>query len=195
MSIDSELIISQRQIPSTKDVVRKIATFGFDVSFPDDFEFCVKDAGLWRTAYLDGEKSGFDYCLSEISSERELSDMLPTNIGDSIMFFGARGQTSVKLVAHVQRAICELSGAYGFVDGEVIEPQEMISGSKDIGENWDSIAERAKSDFDSAIAGHDFPLSPQDQHSGFQKWLNNGGIYTIIGWIAALLILAYLIMS
>lgn len=141
MSIESALILDAARIPSAADVAAAIAAHGHRVEFPKGFEFAHRDGGLWRTAMLDGESTGFDYLLYDAAEAGDPETVVPpAGAGDRLLSFGARGDASIKLVAHVERAICELTGAQGWIEEELVPTDEMIAGATHTIENWDRIA-------------------------------------------------------
>ncbi len=190
MSIDSALIVQRDRIPNTQTVAEAIRGYGHDVLFPEDFEFGVRDEGLWRDVLFDGDQAGFDYVLSGLS-DWEDDDVVtfPRNVGDTILEFGARGNASIKLVAHVQRAICELSKARGWIDCELVSTKRMIADCKDTADNWDAIA--AKLEADLAAMPKPPPPSPLTIADRWQKWLGDGGWYTLLGCVLGVLYVTY----
>jgi len=196
VSIDSALIAQDARIPATAAVADAIRSYGHEAVFSDGFEFAVRDGGLWRTVSIDGEQAGFDYVVSELANWEDDDEItFPRNVGDTLLEFGARGNVSIKLVAYVQRAICELSDAYGWIDQELIPPSEMISDCKNTAENWDEIA--AKLDADWAAMPTPLPAaspSPLTIAERGKKWLEEGGWYTLLGWGIGALIVTYLVI-
>ena len=190
MSIDSALICHSAQIPSAEAVVAAIKSYGHDVVLPEGFAFDRRDDGLWRVSLLDGEETGFDYVMSRLADWDEDAGF-PRDRGDTLMEFGARGDASVKLVAHVQRAICELGGAHGWIDDELFDPQTMAEESRITAETWDALSAElmAKS------ASHDYGLPPAPTPPGkWVTWWRESGRWNALGILGGLFAVVLMIL-
>lgn len=122
------LVLDRAAIPAVAEVMRRLAEQGHAVVFPRGFEFTAKDRDLWVPVTVDGTRTGFDCGLHTVDS---LADEDPDAaaqlraVGSHLLEFGARGADSVAAVTVVMRALCELSGASGWVEEEVIPAAEM----------------------------------------------------------------------
>jgi hypothetical protein len=184
VSIDSALIVYAARLPDLTAVVERIGSYGSEVEFSKDFQLAVRDEGLWRPATLDGIETGFDFSLSEISSLGDDQNSVPTNIGDRLLEFGARGDASIKLVAHVQRAICELAGAKGWIEEELISSKRMIADCRMVTQNWDAISEALRTQNSGTIRqSRNAPSRLMNQFSGIFR---NGGwlMFVLYGCLA-----------
>lgn len=122
------LIVNDDAIPATAALVQRLAEHGHTVRFPSGFELADERRDLWLPLTLDGTKTGFDCGLHHVAS---LADEDPETaarlgaIGTRLLEFGARGPDSVRAATAVLRALCELSGASGWVDEEIIPAEAM----------------------------------------------------------------------
>lgn len=127
-TMNCALVVHRDAIPPVTDVVARLAEHGHAVGFPRGFEFTAGGRGPWIPITLDGARTGFDYALDPVAS---LADEVPATAaslsgrGSHVIAFGARGPESVRAVTAVMRAICELSGASGWVEEELIPADAM----------------------------------------------------------------------
>lgn len=124
----SALIVEKARLPDTATLFRAIADHGAHLSFPGDFRLDRRSGG-WVSVQLDGEETGFDYGMDPLGSliGSDDDDLPPrlTAFGDHLLGFEARGRDSAIAVAHVQWALAERWGAAGWIEEELLTPDEM----------------------------------------------------------------------
>lgn len=139
------LVVDRDAVPAVADVVKRLAEHGHAITFPRGFEFTDGDHELWLPVTLDGTRTGFDYGIVPVDSlageDPEAAASLG-DIGSHVLDFGARGQESVRAATIVLRAICELSGASGWVEGEVVPAGDMPRFLTGVAESAEGLAAR-----------------------------------------------------
>ncbi|MFV0405319.1 MAG: hypothetical protein ACK5LN_00610 [Propioniciclava sp.] len=136
MTIESELIATADQLPDGAQITAAIHRYGHEIVVPHGFDLRNDADGGMLTFQLDGEETVCEYAFTTAADWNASSEVpVPDGLGDSVLSFGAKGPSSIRLVEQLSRAICEHSGAYGWFEQEiVVPPEEMLRPAPDLAE-------------------------------------------------------------
>lgn len=124
MSVDSALIVRKSDLPPVSELTAAVAETGVALTFPTDFAL-DQNVGGWLSVTVDGAESGFDYGVFALTDWP--ADERPdgaSELGDSVLSFGARGALSSQTVNLVQQVLGRRWRAALWIEDEVFPPEE-----------------------------------------------------------------------